>query len=440
MGGKGKDGKGKEPPVTLTPEEKAAKEAEALAKKEEAKKKREEEKAAQAKQKEEEKKHMAFLEALPAGTGMSIEGVKWTEAERQVIQPGGTTVVRMHDEKLVCLQRVPSPACELVAASVARTLDLNVPNTRSVQIGGEYTAIDEMTAATPAYLDDFPMTYEDFFVQMNEANADDIPTELKSPLIAKFGYTEPVRAAKWLGCPEKPKGTVFVSEFKGGRPFSSLCGALDKKSLQTLGQIGVLGALLNQTDLMPMPVWRESGGLGHIVRLEGSQDIQVVQLQMNILTGEELDKYMERLKLLAARLTNKPDTSADPAGYTITADQIKIESLALLKKGGFEVTEVEMDEVVEGARMALTSVASKCGSSILPKALAEALAQASDSGGFDPNAPTASDCENFILATSAAIATGAGFSLDDIANGKANPHGLACSPGEMGRNCACTLM
>lgn len=408
--GKGKKGGGKggAPPKpkapAMTAEEKAAK-TKAL---------REAREAAQRKQKEFEQAHMSFLGNLTTFEASGITDVDWSLAEKQVLLPGGTTIFKMSDGKIASVRRVDSPAMEIMAVSLAKFLDIQTPPFRAVQpADAEYATIKEITATRIAFLDDMPMLYEDFITQLKEAGEGTLASETRNPLVKNYGFAEPIRAEALLDLPAKLMGTVLVMEFQQGRPLTNLAGALSNEALHTLGRIAALAAVLNEVDMMPLPIWRESGELKHALKLDGKEDgssIKAFDLRVSPIHSESLVMYAKRIQCMVGMLEKGEQVpDEDVPGWkkfdpSFSEEQIKNDMLALVLKYGFEIDPSNMTHYIDGLKAGLQAVASGYTSGELQKVLDDAEATASKTTPFTRGTFTAKECRTFLTATAGAIA------------------------------------
>lgn len=369
-------------------------------------KKKADREAAQKKQKEEEQAHMAWLAGLTSFEGSNIDSIDWSAVEKQVLLKGGTSILKMADGKVGSVRRVDSPAMEVMAMSLAKVLGLSAAPCRSVHPGSdEYVKIAEMTAKAPTFLDDMPLLYEEFIKQLKEANPDGIPTEMKLPLLP-FEFSEPTRGTTLLDLSAKSQGTVFVTEFQKGKLMHELCGGLSKEAIQSLGRLGVLGVLLNATDMMPLPIWRESGGMTHALKLDGKEDgaaIFATDLRVNPLAGEALAEYTSRLKMMGAMLEGKEvEALKGYPAFTSAATEAMV--LELLKKIGFDIEGAALADFTEGLKAGVKAVVDSVASGEFEKVMGEAEAAASACSAWQASDVTAKACKDFFVAVAGTLA------------------------------------
>merc|ERR1712194_500268 len=100
------------------------------------------------------------------------------------------------------------------------------------------------------------------------------------------------------------------------------CGKLSEESLRSLGRIAVLGALLNQDNQLPLPIWRDSVNLAKITNVmmleNGTQSIVGVEqctrpikdvaCARSIMIGSRrlLRNYYSQLRSWKHRATSSP--------------------------------------------------------------------------------------------------------------------------------------
>jgi len=405
--GKGGDGKGALPPFgqpkakakALTDEEKA-----------EIQKQRDEAKALYAAKKAQEKAHMEFLMTVPTGTPGKIDKVDWSKAERQVILGGGTTIVKMEDGKCICIRRPKYAAGEVIGKALARVVGVKTLISRAVHADDEeYKEIVEMTAKTQLFVDDTPMLWESLIAELLEMSPEGIPTEVKRPFVDKYEYTEPTRATADLKTNEKAKGTVFVEEFLPGVGFHMLCGEMAPEVLKDLGKWGALTAILQQSNMFPLPVWKESGSLNNIMRFTADPKMMIaLELAPMPLQGEDLAEYNKRLAQLVREELGIDGVKEEWKGYKVVKDQWKKELTMILDTGGWSCSAKEMDIVMEGFHEGLKAIAYAYDNEEVKRALELALEDCAKIVAFDDTGFSGQACADFVTATIKTVAEAAG--------------------------------
>merc|ERR1712194_273334 len=190
------------------------------------------------------------------------------------------------------------------------------------------------------------------------------------------------------------------------------CGKLSEESLRSLGRIAVLGALLNQDNQLPLPIWRDSVNLAKITNVmmleNGTQSIVGVEQCTRPIKDVAMRKeYHDRVKAFVAELLQSTP-KLETQGYIITQKAVMDDIVEVLSKSGFEVCEADAIAFLEGCRDCLKGIANAHNNGALKKALDEAASAATQGIRQDAEAITAADSSDFVLQTAAAIADAVG--------------------------------
>eukprot|EP00927_Polykrikos_kofoidii_P075753 TRINITY_DN721_c0_g2_i2.p1 TRINITY_DN721_c0_g2~~TRINITY_DN721_c0_g2_i2.p1 ORF type:complete len:448 (-),score=101.62 TRINITY_DN721_c0_g2_i2:324-1604(-) len=381
------------------------------AEREEARKKKREEEAAALKQKQAaEKAHMAFLDEVPQRKPADIGAVTWSEATRQVMLPGGTTLVELSNGHMVCLRRTPQTAAEFVASRVSIALGMKAPAFRVVLPDTEeYKQIEDMDQRTVTFVDDMPMTYENFISELNDANEGDIPTEVKRPLVQRYEFSSPARSTRLLGCSEKGKLNVVVQEFLPGKSLDQWGGQLSEVQLTALGRLCALDALLNQDDQLAFPVWKESGKLTNIMA-GGSPDMLVgIDQEVRPILDSNLEGYQARLRAMVSLLLDGSGDQEPITGYDISAKAAIVSNRELFQKSGFELDDANMAIFMDGVKAGFEHIASSWNSGVLQNAVLDAERAAAAGVAPYDGAFSAEQCAELVRSNAAVVASVGGL-------------------------------
>lgn len=390
------------------PEGAKAKEKELTEEEQAAKTEKEDTKARLDARKKQEKDHMEFLATVFTAKPANIDKCYWATAERQVILPGGTTLVRFEDGKLVCVRRPKYAAGEVLGKAVAKVLGVRTTRDRAVHPGTpEYAEIEEMTARVQCFVDDTPMLWEQFISELLECSPDGIPTEVARPLVDKFEYTEPTRCTADLKTSKKEKGTVFVEEFLPGAGFHMLCGEMEKEVLKDLGKWGALTLIFQQKNMFPLPVWKESGSLNNLMRLMADPKMMIaLELAPMPLAKADLKDYEARLvQLVREELGLGGDIKKQEwTGYKVNKDQAKKELAGILDAGGWSCSAKDMAIVMEGLHEGFKTIASTFENSEIERALELGLEDCAKILPFDGTTHGPKACADMVRVTVKAVA------------------------------------